>query len=207
MLFTAQEIEELKVQAKEEAKALLMKELLGQLTAKSEAKEEVVALEDNPKLDDWVLEPITPAESEFKTTSLYNITLRVNRLGTVVQIFDKDSGEWFDKSIQARNGNQRHSPWVSIPNRYCSASKNKSGFTNVLVARIVAQAFIEMPQYLQDVLYTKQGPSILFGLDLVYQKDNNRQNSHVENLKWIDEVSFQSALRKKLKRHPNLSLT
>lgn len=207
MLFTAQEIEELKVQAKEEAKALLMKELLGQLTAKSEAKEEVAALEDNPKLDDWVLEPITPAESEFKTTSLYNITLRVNRLGTVVQIFDKDSGEWFDKSIQARNGNQRHSPWVSIPNRYCSASKNKSGFTNVLVARIVAQAFIEMPQYIQDVLYTKQGPSILFGLDLVYQKDNNRQNSHVENLKWIDEVSFQSALRKKLKRHPNLSLT
>lgn len=206
MLFTAQEIEEIKIQAKEEAKALLMKELLGQLTAKSEAKEEVAALEDNPKLDDWVLEPITPAESEFKTTSLYNITLRVNRSGTVVQIFDKSSGEWFDRSIQARNGNQRHSPWVSIPNRFCSASKNKSGFTNVLVARIVAQAFIEMPQYIQDVLYTKQGPSILFGLDLVHQKDNNRQNVHVENLKWIDEISFQVALRKKLKRHPNLSL-
>ena len=207
MLFTAQEIEELKAQAKEEAKALLMKELLGQLTAKVEAKEEAAALEDTPKPDDWVLEPITPAESEFKTTSLYNITLRVNRSGTVVQIFDKDSGEWFDKSIQARNGNQRHSPWVSIPNRYCSASKDKSGFMNVLVARIVAQAFIEMPQYIQDVLYTKQGPSILFGLDLVHQKDNNRQNVHVENLKWIDEVSFQVALRKKLKRHPNLSLT
>lgn len=281
-IFTPAEIEEIRAQAKEEAKALLMKELLNELVAKTESKaeqeEEATALEDSQKSDNWVLEPIAPAEApqgelisvieaaraygvnrqsiykqihkgklaktasgkvglddmnrvfghhigceisedemeeaektdddfasdEFDTfakVNIYGVTLRVNKSGTKVEVYS--NGAWKERKIQGvKYGNK--ASYVVIPNSLCPQSKSKSGLVSVEVGRLVLEAFTEMPQYIQDVYYSKRGPSILFGLRLVrYKKD--KQTCGINDVEWIDEKSFQIAVKAKLKSNHSLA--
>lgn len=209
-IFTPAEIEEIRAQAKEEAKELLIKELLGEV--KQKLQEGAVA-QDTPKTEtesdgeDWVIFPTPSAEEEFNKINIYGVTLRVNKSGTSVEMF-KD-GQWHKRPInQKSDGNDpRSARWVVVSNSMCSASRGRSGVVSVAVGRLVLEAFVEMPQYIQDVYYTKNGPSILFGINLVEYANGDRKDASLNNVRWLNERSFKKAVRKKLASNRHLSLS
>lgn len=196
MLFTKQEIETIKAEAKAEAKKILMQMLVEQMQG---AKANTVA----PKADDedgWVVAPLNDDE-DFRELNLYGISIRVNRTGTKVESFHND--EWHERKIQTKPESNT-ADYVNLPSAMCPQSKSKSGLVTVTVGRLVLGAFTEMPSYIQEVLYTKRGPTILFGLKLVVHTAG-KQNSNLENLRWVDESTFSKAVKYKLERMPHLA--
>lgn len=189
----------------------MIKELLGEV--KQKLQEGAVA-QDAPKTEtesgdkDWVIFPTPSAEEEeFNKINIYGVTLRVNKSGTLVEMF-KD-GQWHKRPINQKNdGNDpRSARWVVVSNSMCSASRGRSGVVSVAVGRLVLEAFVEMPQYIQDVYYTKNGPSILFGINLVEYANGDRKDASVNNVRWLNERSFKKAVRKKLASNRHLSLS
>lgn len=209
-IFTPAEIEEIREQAKKEVKELLIKELIGEV--KQKLQEGAVA-QDSPKAetesgdDDWIISPTPSADEEFNKVNIYGVTLRVNKSGTSVEMLK--GGQWHKRPINQKNdeNDPRSARWVIISNSMCSASRGRSGVVSVAVGRLVLEAFVEMPQYIQDVYYTKNGPSILFGINLVEYTNGDRKDASVSNVRWLNERSFKRAVQKKLAANQHLSLS
>lgn len=216
-LFTTEELEQIRVEAKAEAAKLLKEHLIKQAIGEGSnfaVRGALVNMDAsigistiNPtESDDWVIAPPvepkseTDPQDEFAETSVYGIALRVNRTGTHVQV--KMDGKWVDRAIYHYSGEGKKNavPVVYLPNRLCSSSRGKDGSVSYRLTHLVKQAFEEMPKYISDVLYSRKGPSIIFGLRLCRQINGDVNDCRLENIEWIPEHKFQRAVYFKKKR-------
>lgn len=214
-LFTAEELDQIKAEAKAEAAALLKERLIKQAIGEGTnfaVREALVNMDaavgiSPAKLndEDWVIAP-TVAEKEidpqdeFAEISVYGIALRVNRTGTHVQI--KVDGKWVDRAIYHYSGDDKKNavPVIYLPNKLCGASRGKDGSVSYRLTHLVKQAFEELPKYISDVLYSRRGPSIIFGLRLCRQINGDVNDCRLENIEWIPEHKFERAVFFKKKR-------
>lgn len=197
MLFTQEELVEIKNQAKQEAAKLLKARLIEK--ALEEADEP--AIEHGPVIDlgslreEWVIAPTPTDEETFGEVHIYGCSLRVNRSGTKVELLV--DGNWTEKAI-SRDANARRTPFVILSNGMCAGSRGKTGKVSLPLARLALQAFTDIPDYIAAVMTNPNGPRILFGLSLYRFKDGNTQNVHTDNLSWVKREDFLIAMRKKL---------
>lgn len=203
-LFTVEEHAQIKASAKVKAAEILEQRYIEQALAQCE---------QSPTMpSDWVLFPpsdegktalvlsepelakVVDPHDDFAEVSIYGILLRVNRTGTAVEIFL--NGKWEDRSIRKLKGAV---PYISLPNKLCPGSIAKDGQVSYRVTHLVIQAFGEMPDYVKDVLFTRKGPTILFGLRLCNQINKVKHDCNFENLEWVSEAVFKRAVRVKMK--------
>ena len=187
-LFTPAELENIRQEAKAQVAVMLKEKLVNDAIEK-------LSTTSKEKDEDWLFADMPNPSEEFGEAHVYGFTFRVNKTGTSVQILI--DGVWIDRKITTPKG--RRSPFITVSNSE-SNSHNKGGKVSLAVARLVLQAFVEMPDYMKKVQNHPNGNRILFGLHFYRFKDGNTQNINLNNLEYPDRDSFVMAVKLKMSR-------
>lgn len=202
MKLSKEEIEQIRAEAKEIAKAKLVDALVERALEEEFEQKEAQLVGDQAEVGKSeavggfeIVAPLPTADEEFRETSAYGFKLRVNRSGTAAEVFL--NGNWQKQHVYVEEGRV---PYVRLPNRLCPQSVAKTGSTSVRMSQLVLQAFSEMPEYMTAVYFTAKGPTILFRLRLANHIDKNLHNCNLSNLEWVNESAFKRACEAKAER-------